>query len=283
MQQIKTGLLFLLLLGAAILRAQETPDARKLMPKRFVDKVEFVVGPSLCFNYGNKFIDNYCSNIFTNEKELKVGYCFGLGLYHPIKSRIGVISINARILFEQKGTKAKFTTAPLDTSATHNLVQTVESDYSYRYITLSIMPSIYFGKNKKWSISLGGYYNWLKGVDAHVSWTSISDNVKDFTEESFKGRDVFGIDPNGGISSFGQALGLRSLKNNDYGGVIGIGYFIPLTSPHGIAIQVIDHFGIQDISKQFFPIVTPPEKNHSINLIICYVFNRPVKKITIKP
>jgi Outer membrane protein beta-barrel domain len=249
-------------------------------PKRFIDKVEIFAGPNLSYNYGNKFIDDYKSNIFTNKKELKSGYCFGLGLYHPIKSRIGVISINARLLLEQKGTKAKFTTTPLDTGATHNLVQTVESDYSYSYITLSVMPSIYFGKSKKWFVSIGGYYNWLKSVDAHVLWTSISNSSNDFSEQSFKGRNIFGIDPKGGITSFGQAQGMTSFQENDYGAVIGIGYFIPLNHPHGIAIQITDHFGMQDISKQIFgaTLMTPAEKNHSINLIICYVFKRHLKK-----
>jgi len=237
------------------------------------------MGPSLCFNYGNKFIDSYSSNVFTNKRELKYGYYFGLGLYHPIKSRIGLVSLNARLILEYKGANSKFTTAPLDTGATHNLIQTVESDYSYRYITFTLTPTFYFGKNKKWSVLVGGYYSWLKSVDGHVSWTSISKSYNEFSVQSFKGRNIFEINPNGGIMSFGQAPGLSSFQNIDFGAVFGIGYFIPLKKPHGISIQIIDHFGIQDISKQFFPLMTPPEKNHSINLIFSYTINRSYSKL----
>lgn len=261
--------------GQSVRDYQTTINERK----RFIDKFEIFAGLNLSMNYGNKFIDNNKSDVFTNRRELNFGYCFGIGLYHPIKSRIGLINVNARLLFEQKGTKAKFTTAPLDTGATNNLVQTVESKYSYSYLTLSIVPTIYFGKNKKWFVSIGAYYSWLKTVDAHVLWISNSNNYKEVTDQNFKGRNIYGIDPKGGITSFGQAQGLTSFQENDYGAIVGIGYVIPFNHQHNIAIQISDSIGMQDISKQIFgaTLETPPERNHTINLMICYVFNRSPK------
>jgi hypothetical protein len=142
------------------------------------------------------------------------------------------------------------------------------------------VPSLYFGKNKRWFVSLGGYYSWLQTVDAHVLWVSKSNSYNEVSEQFFNGRNIFGIDPKGGITSFSQPQQLTSFQGNDYGVIVGIGYVIPFNDQHGIAVQITDHVGMLDTSKQIFgaPLETPSERNHSINFIISYIFNRPIKK-----
>src|SRR5260221_9825148 len=122
-----------LLIPKLDLCAQGKPNFQNLSPKRFIDKVEFVVGPSLCFNYGNRFIDNYKDANTQNKRLLNTGYCIGLGIYHPVRKWLDV---NVRLMVEQKGTNSELTTRPADPGA-GNLVQTITYKYTYNYLTLS--------------------------------------------------------------------------------------------------------------------------------------------------
>jgi hypothetical protein len=80
--------------------------------KRFIDKVEFVIGTGLCFNHGNMFVENYRGeyangNYVENKRLTKIGYSIGIGAYHPVNDWI---DINVRVLWEQKGYKSELNT-----------------------------------------------------------------------------------------------------------------------------------------------------------------------------
>jgi hypothetical protein len=269
----------LIILFSSILNAQDKHDLQKLVPKRFIDKVEVVVGPSLLLNYGNEFIENDKGPYFSNSREVKTSFSFGLGIHHPLKNWL---DIGVRLLWEKKGTKSKFTTAPQDTSATHNLVQSVESEYTYNYLTLSFTPTIFLDKKRRYALVVGGYYSQIKSVNAKTSWAWHNDNYNGFSKQSFHGRQVVGIDSNGGVTSLGTAPGLSSFQNDDYGAIIGLGCYIPLTRSHSISIQLIENFGLQNINKQAFgpSLSNPPEKNNTLCLMIGYVYHRPQKNVT---
>lgn len=92
--------------------SQEVNTVQLPKPKRFIDKVEFVVGAGLCFNHGNMFVENYRGefangNYVENKRLTKIGYSIGLGVYHPVNDRI---DINIRLLWEQKGYRSELNT-----------------------------------------------------------------------------------------------------------------------------------------------------------------------------
>ena len=122
-------------------------------PKRFIDKVEVFAGPSLSFNYGNKLVDNY-SDLIENKRLMKVGYSYGIGVYHPVKGRL---DINARVLFEQKGTKSQLN------SYSYASRSIINSEYSYDYLTFYLAPTFLIGKRKNLrSFYFGSYEHFVQ-------------------------------------------------------------------------------------------------------------------------
>ncbi|MBS1486803.1 MAG: hypothetical protein JST43_04380 [Bacteroidetes bacterium] len=261
--------------------AQEKPDLQKLIPRKrihvslrdIVNKLEVFAGANSSLNHGNKFIDNHYSPYFKNNRELKMGYSFGVGVSPVVNKRLEIL---LRVSWDQTGTKAKFTTKPKDTSATHNLIQSVESTYTYQYLTLSIIPKINFGKQGKCALLVGGYYGKIQSIKGHFVQDNLSKNYHIFSEASFNGRFIYGVDSqNGGITSFGTASSTTSIQNDDYGLVVGFSYQAWQKNKHSLSIQLIDNFGLQNINKSFgsfLPI--PPELNNSLCLLINYSFIR---------
>ena len=76
------------------------PEVQVPKRKRIIDKFEVFVGPSLSFNYGNKFLENYSDDNISNRRIPKPGYTFGLGIFHTINDRL---DLNARLQYEQRG------------------------------------------------------------------------------------------------------------------------------------------------------------------------------------
>lgn len=182
--------------------AQEgSQDIRLPKPKRFIDKVEVFAGPGLSFNYGNKFVENYEDDNVQNRRLLKVGYNVGIGLYHPVSDRI---DINARVQYEQKGNKNELN-VPLNPVNDDSRV-IINSEYSYRFLTLSIAPQIYFGKNKQWRIGLGGYLSKITQVQGYDQTHVLRDNF--IEESSFIGRVFRDLRPDGAVYSTSWMRGL---------------------------------------------------------------------------
>ena len=206
--------------------AQTTEMALPQMPKpkRFIDKVEVFVGPSLSFNYGNKFIENYKDENVRNKRLMKVGYTFGVGVYHPLKDWL---DINLRIAYEEKGSKSKMNTPSLE----------IKPEYTYRYLTVCVAPKLFLGRDNKFTISLGGYYSFLRKVEGYEVVYSGTDVFK----EHFVGRNIRGLRSDGSVESITYISGLRSFQQYDYGLNVRCGYHLLLKNGKSISIEINDN------------------------------------------
>ena len=262
-----TSYFFCLLLSSYLL-AQDKTARTSLQTERFIDKVELFAGPSLSFNHGNKFIENYDDGVLQNKRLLKSGFVAGVGVYHPLNRKI---DINARIMWEQKGTKAELN-HPLN-PVNDNTIQQIVTNYTYNYLTIGIAPKFYIGSSNKFSFSVGGYYSIIKGTNGLVHY---SDPRSGLTSNEFKGRQWNGFSPDGGISSSTFIHGLQSFERNDFGITLGFSYSFLMAKQNLLMIQLIDSYGMNDVYNKQYP-ENLPERNHSINLILGYLYNRSTK------
>lgn len=241
---------------------------KKNRSKRFVDEVEIFAGPILSLNHGNKFIENYNDKIIQNKRQIKIGYSFGLGVYHPINNWL---TINARVSFEQKGTKAELD-HPLG-----NERQTILSKYSYGYTTFSIVSRFKLDKKEKLTLSVGGYFANLNGVDGLEIYSDPSGRPNVYN--NFKGRTWNKIDPDGAIRTWTFIPGIKSFNEYDYGLILAISYRLVLNEKHTILIQLNDHYGLHNVYNNEFT-ENLPERNHNISFLISYLFRLSPKILT---
>jgi hypothetical protein len=259
------------LLTPLLVHAQEHTVFGKIISK--LNQVEVFGGINYSLNYGNNFVENYSSPVFINKREAKYGYSFGVGLSYSFNKRI---DLNIRFQFEKKGTKSEFTTNSINPGS-HNLVQNVETNNTYSYLTLSVAPRIYMHEN--WFATVGGYISQIQNSHGAVSWAWHNDATQGYSHSEFDGRMVNYVDPEGGITSSGFAPGLMGYEKYDHGIVLGFGRFIELSNRHSILIQLTDYFGLQNIVKASFgPPLDLEERNHSIALSVSYRFKRLLNK-----
>lgn len=250
--------------------SQQAPDFQAATSRRFIDRIEFVAGPSFSFNSGNKFVDNYKDDLMENKRLTKVGYSVGAGLYHPINSWLGV---NGRILWEQKGSNAELN-VPLN-PVNNDARQIIQSIYTYEYLTFAILPQAHLGNRRRLILSVGGYYSIINSVEGYEKVLTTDDNVT--LEGKFNGRSLRGFSATGEVNAISFIPGLQSFVENDYGITLGIGYLIGIGSQNSMIIQLVDNFGLQNINKPVAILENPPERNHTLSLIIGYVYSRPRK------
>ena len=252
--------------------SQEASKLRAPDQKRFIDRVEFVFGPSLSFNHGNRFVDNYKDDVMENKRLTSIGYSVGLGAYHPINNWLG---INARIIWEQKGSRAELNVplAPVNNDA--RLI--IESKYSYKYLTIAVLPQVYIGLKKRFTLSVGGYYSFINDVEGSEKVLTTDDNVT--LESHFKGRSLRGFRDDGSVNSIAFIPGIQSFEDHDYGITFGFGYLVKIKNNSSIMFQLIDNFGLRNINRPVDALLNnPPEKNHTVSVIIGYLYMRPGKK-----
>ena len=248
-------------------KAYELPKS-----KRFINKVEFVMGSGLCFNHGNMFIENYRGeyangNYVENRRLTKLGYSIGIGAYHSVNDRIG---IKVRVLWEQKGYKSELNTT-LFTSREFR-----ESDYTYNYFTIPVTAKLFVDKKRRFTISLGGYVSQLNRVRATEKFYNALDNTR--TATSFIGRTLVGFDADGGINTASFIPGLQGFEELDYGVVFGLGYELKIKGNSGLVFQILDSYGLANINKpNFTSIPSPDEKNHTISLMVGYIYQLKTK------
>lgn len=240
---------------------QEINTVQLPKPKRLIDKVEVFVGPSLSFNYGNKFVENYKDENVTNSRELKTGYTIGLGLYHATSKRI---DLNLRFQYEQKGTKAELN-KPLG-----NDRQTIVSEYTYNYTNISIAPRYLIGRKTNLAVSFGGYFAMINSMKGQEKY---SDPSGGSVINNFIGRNWNVIDSDGAIRTWTFIPGLKSFNSYDYGLLLGFSYGIQLKEQHSLLIQLIDQYGLQPVYNSKYP-ENLLEKNHTISLVLSYLFYR---------
>src|SRR6478609_1105491 len=91
-------LFILLVLVGPELFSQEKLDSQKMMPKKFIDKIEIIAGPSLFYSHG--------SGYQSQTRTPKFGYSIGLGFNHRINDRI---ELAFNTLYENKSIANKQT------------------------------------------------------------------------------------------------------------------------------------------------------------------------------
>lgn len=240
------------------------PNANSFLlrePQRFIDRVEIFAGAGFCFNYGNRFIENYRDDNIQNERLLKIGYSFGVALYHPVSDKI---SVHARASFDQKGTRAR-----LNLPVYMGRLE-IESEYDYRYLTVALAPRVLLDNKKNVSLFVGGYYSVMKRVRGQETVYHSRDHTT--TATAFRGRSFRKLDDNGGVITMTYVPGLRSFEKFDFGVILGIGYALNINETQSILIQLIDNAGLQSINTSTD--YNRPEKNHLISLSLGYVFKR---------
>ena len=250
--------------------SQRPSDIHAGRSKRFIDRFEVVAGPSISFNSGNKFVDNYQDDLMENKRLKNFGYSLGVGLYHPLNRWL---DLNARILWEKKGSNAELN-VPLN-PVNNDARQIIQSTYTYDYLTLGFLPQVFIGKEKRITLSIGGYYSFMNSVEGHEEVLTTDDDVT--YNSTFNGRVLRGFRSDGAVNSISFIPGLQSFEKDDYGITMGIGYVIGIGGHSNIAIQLVDNFGLQNINKPVAFLENPPERNHTLSLIIGYVYSRPWK------
>ncbi|MBX2965158.1 MAG: outer membrane beta-barrel protein [Cyclobacteriaceae bacterium] len=245
------------------LQAQSPQDLKLPEPKRFIDKIEIFAGPSLSFNYGNKFIENYKDDNIESNRFVKMGYSIGVGVYHPLSDRI---DFNLRLQYDQKGRKTELNTPSNPPSIRRLGIK----NYNYNYLTVSLAPRISVGINKRFFISVGAYCSKIQAVKGYEKITDSEGQI--FLEDTFKGRFFEDTNNDGGVYSITWIPGLQSFETYDIGGVLSIGYSLPIGENHILTIQIIDNYGLTNINKD--KPYGQEEKNHNIQLLLGYTLIR---------
>ena len=178
-----------------------------------------------------------------------------------------------RLLWEQKGYRSE-----LNTPLGSNSREFTESDYTYNYFTLPITTRLFIGKKKRLTVSVGGYLSQLRAVAVTEKFYNTLDNTR--TESSFIGRTIVAFDTKGGINSASFLPGLQSFAEYDYGLMLGVNYEFRLGERNGLLIQLVDNFGlanVNDPTKNFTIIPSPYERNHTVSLMVGYIYQRKSK------
>lgn len=193
----------------------------------------------------------------------------GVGLSHPVSTRI---DLTGYLQYEQKGNRTELN-VPLNPVNDDSRV-IINSEYSYRYLTFSIVPQIKMGERKRFIIGFGLYVsriNEIKGYDrTHV----LRDNT--IEEGHFEARLFRNLRNDGGVNSFTWMNGLTGIEREDYGAMLSIDYFIPINRSQSLIIRLADNFGLRNINKD--NPYSLEEKNHTASLIVAYILQRSIKK-----
>jgi len=185
--------------------------------KNIINKVTFYAGPSLSFNYGNKFVENYKDENVTNRRLIKPGNTLGIGISHQISKELDLF---IRFQNDNKGTRNELNTPSiLDGNRTVTL-----DDYSYRYSTFNFLPQLHIGKHKKLSLGLGFYYSRIKTIDGYSKTYETQGTYN--TEGHFKGRYFYQLRDDGTRSGFAWMPFITSIKEYDFGIISSLLYTI---------------------------------------------------------
>ncbi|MBX2965159.1 MAG: hypothetical protein KF845_03370 [Cyclobacteriaceae bacterium] len=136
------------------------------------------------------------------------------------------------------------------------------------------MPQAYLGGQKRIVLSLGLYYSKIREISGNGR--TYYTNGTYYSEGSYKGRYFFDLRDDGITQGFAWQPHLTSIEDYDWGLVTSIGYRIPFKGKHSILVQLQDNFGLKNINKN--NPYSLEEKNHSLSLVISYIFNLPPKK-----
>ncbi len=190
-------------------------DLEKYRPKRFIDKVEVLLGPGLMLpdDHGwSSFVQNNIPfHTFTIES--KVGYSVGIGLIHSLNRNF---EMSCRLLLERKGYIEENI---LTGSGTENRFV---SDHQNDYVSVVALPVYKLGKRRLFQVFAGVNYSYLTSTL--------------FTSTQYL---------QGVIVSQGKLIG--GAKSYELSVVSGLGYSINLGLKTALNFQIQYNLGLTDI------------------------------------
>jgi Outer membrane protein beta-barrel domain len=231
--------------------AQDSTNLEKYYPKPRITSIEILLGPSSSTIRGiSPSISNLGGGVYHNNTVMnKIGYSFGIGLVHNFNKHF---DLRARLLWERKGIEEKTDSIAITPSST--LIGTGPlASYNTQndYITISIAPQLLLGKRSRINIGMGGYFSILK--------------------ESRITNEYFYPSPH-------TVYNTGNFDKYDYGLSFSAGYSFPLKKQLLFTIQLMDNYGVKQISNWHTNYSILPELyNHSYSLMIGIQFSN--KKI----
>lgn len=205
--QLRLIVLLVLICSSIAVKAQEEKTEYDDM-RRF----ELVLGPSFSMNTG-----------YLRDYKSKYGYELGIGYYLPVAKSF---MINARLLYEQKGSTAvyKYTLYDVNKSVTPTREEITSR---FNYFTLYVIPTFQLGPKKNILIGAGAYYSYLRKLNVRTDRTR-SDNGDFISRSSFDQREFF--DP-----------------TYDAGVTFQVGYKFNVNSKLRMSIQAFSNRGVKDL------------------------------------
>ncbi len=201
--------------------------------EKFISKIEFLVGGSIIFPYGNDEIER--------ERVTKFGFVAGVGFLHAINSRL---AINLKFRYEEKGLKI----IGYDLNAPPPGPIKFIRDYTENYVTTSLLPHYFPFKKYHLYIGVGPYLGYIlsgyERIDLYQNGLVLAQSIAHRDVDKFDQRFDVGI------------TGL-------------IGYDLVLSKKIRSTFQFLYNRGFTDIS-QFMGY---PVKNNTFSLLVGFSIN----------
>lgn len=192
-------ILFFLLAGFLVTHPILSQNSQAVMEvdptKKILSEISLVAGASVVSLRGNKETED--------SRQLKIGYCLGVGALHKFNNRLAV---QARFLYERKGNKQELTTTYFDQNDQAYKKGQVTVDANYQYITLPVTVVWYLGGKSNFHLSGGMFVGYL---------------LKQTTTDTF--HFSFG----GGTPSIQTIDNTENYQKLDGGVVGGLGFHLP--------------------------------------------------------
>lgn len=185
--------------------------------KRFIDKIEILLGPMLSFPDDNGFSERLkqtSSGTILDSYNSKFGYSLGIGVGHTVSKKF---DLNARLLWEQRGfVQEKTTIGGTD-------ILKYEGDQRINCLSFTATTDFYFSANRKLYAYSGFYFSKL--------------------QSSFRKETVF---TNNQPSFTGSTTDDPNLKD-DFGLIVGVGYGISISNRHLLNLRLQGNYGLSKI------------------------------------
>lgn len=136
--QVSINSIICLLLISSFAQAQQELSTINYS-KKFINQIEILAGPNLIYPK-EKYMEN---------REIKIGYCLGVGLVHEISS---YLDVDLKMSYENKGSQSSTLTQNNDFNppAAEQFIQNV----TLNYLTASLYPKFKFNISNKHGIVL---------------------------------------------------------------------------------------------------------------------------------